>query len=171
MSVYEINYDIAVQQHTPVRLRKLRRLAWLRTLVAGVVSVYDMFMEARSRSNYYLAHNSQVCYMEAALNDTFDPTLRRIFIEDGPFLDPTYTYLVPEDAEFPLALDSELPGPLLYDAPIWLYTDVETSVLGVQFIVYYPGGVGFTFDMNRMKALIGKYRLPSKRNYQVLPNP
>lgn len=180
MSFYEIDYDLVVARHTPVRLRKPRRLAWLRTLVSGIVGVddilemvgvYDLFKEVRSSSNYYLAHNSQVCYMEAVLNDTFDPIDRLIKIEDGPFVDPIYTYLDPEGLEVPLAADdTEIALPPDYDAPVWLYTDVETGVLGVQFIVYFPeGSLWDDLDIDRAKALIGKYRLPSKRNYQLMP--
>ncbi len=182
MSFYEIDYGMVVSRHTPVRLRKPRRLAWLRTLVSGIVGVediaseiegvYDKFMSLRADANYYLVHNSQVCYMEAVLNDTFDNTLRRIYITDGPFVDPIYTYLTPEDHAVPLAADdAEIALPPDYDAPAWLYTDFETGVLGVQFIVYFPYAIwdDDEFDIDRAKALIGKYRLPSKRNYQLVP--
>lgn len=97
------------------------------------------------------------------MNDVFDTVLRRIYIADGPFYDPIFTYLVPEGTLSYLALDSELPGSLDYDAPLWMYIDEETSTVGVQFIVFYPEGL--IFNVDRMKALIAKYRLPSKREY------
>lgn len=170
MSVYDINYELVVKRHTPVRLRKPRRLAWMHTLVAGIVDIYTRFVALRSDANYYLAHNSQVCYMEAALNDAYDNGLRRVRIVDPFYIDPVYIYMAPEELEVPLALVSELPvSPDDYDAPVWLYMYSETSLFGVQFIVEYPDIPAFDeslgFDPDRMKALIGKYRLPSKRNY------
>ncbi len=166
MGVYDINYDIVTRQATPVRLRKPRRLAWLRVLASGVKYVYVLFMAYRTDTLYKLRHNSQVCYMEAVLNDAFDSVERRIYIDEGPEEDPIWLYLEEEEKDVWLALVSELPvDPDDYAAPTWLYTDMEMITTGAQFIVYYPEGLAF--DLARMRALINYYRLPSKYNYLI----
>lgn len=165
MGVYDIDFDKVVRLETPTRLRKSVRLAWLRVMVWCVKFLYGLFVVFRNDRVYRMAHNSQVCYMEAVLNDAFDPDLRRIYIDDPEYVDPVYVYLPPEELPVWLATDIELPV-MDYEAPVPLYVDSEISVSGPQFIVYYP--VDLTIDEDRMRALINKYRLASKANYLIL---
>ncbi len=169
MGYWDIDWDIVVRDETPVDLRKPKRLAWLRVLVWPVKFIYNLLLQFRLNTIYYLTHSSQVCYMEAALNDVFDNDERRIYIADGPFKDPVPLYLDAEaDKEVPLAEDSELPVSE-YDAPVYLYTDAETAELGAQFIVYYPAVLALDAgQLIRMRALVDRYRLPSKHNYQLI---
>lgn len=165
MSFYIIDFNKLAKERARIMKRKPKRLAWTRVLVSGVKNLYVQFLSFRTERLYYLSHNSQVCYMEAALNDMFDNTLRRIYISDGPYEDPVYLYLDSEEAPVYLAEESELPVGE-YEAPTYLPTDVETAELGYQFIVNYPDGL--VFDVERMKALINRYRLPSKWNYSIV---
>ena len=165
MGVYDIDFDKVVQLETPTRLRKSVRLAWLRVLVWCVKFLYNLFVVFRTDRVYRMAHNSQVCYMEAVLNDAFDSDLRRIYIEDPEYVDPVYVYLPDEELPVWLATDIELPV-IDYEAPVPLYVDSEISVSSPQFIVYYPADL--TIDLDRMRALINKYRLASKANYLIL---
>lgn len=165
MGFYDIDTAKVIKQSVPVRLRKIIRLAWLGVLLYGVQRVYELFMLFRADRMYWVSHNSQVCYMEAALNDLFDNELRRIYIADGAHFDPVYVFMDTEEHPVWLATDGELPLSE-YDAPVYLPTDIETYDMGYQFIVYYP--VGLVFDMARMRALVNKYRLPSKWNYDIV---
>lgn len=164
MGFYIVDFNKSLKEYLPVRKRTAKRLAWLRTLLAGIKYIYTKFLLFRSERLYYLSHNSQVCKMEGALNDTFDNTLRRIYISDGPYEDPVYIYLDSEESPVFLAEDSELPV-LGYDAPTYLPTDAETAELGFQFIVFYPDGL--VFDMEHMKAKVNQFRLPSKWNFSI----
>ena len=164
MGSFDVNYDVLRVQLLPVRLRKDRMKAWIKCLISPVKYLYDLYKLFRAAKLYDLAHNSQVCYMEAALNDVFDPEARRIYISDGEYEVPTFVYTVPEERTLYLATDGELPL-IDYDAPIYLNLDSETYVMGWQFIVYYPAGL--VFDMARLKAIVNRYRLPSKKNYDV----
>lgn len=167
MGFFDVEYDVLRVQLLPVRLRKAVHKAWIQCLIAPVVYLYSLYMLFRTAKLYDLAHNSQICYMEAAFNDAFDNTLRRIYIGDGEYIDPVYLYTIPEELEVPLALESELPV-MAYDAPAWLYTEPETYAVSVQFVVYYPADLtDIPADMPRFRAVVDKYRLASKYNYTV----
>lgn len=164
MGFFDVNYDTLRTQLLPVRLRKQNLKAWLNCLIAPVRWLYDRFRRNRVANLYDLAHNSQVVYMEAALNDTFDPVGRGIRIEDGPYEDPLFVYLPPELEPLWLGLDSEA-GAMPFATPVPLFTSAETSSMGYAFIVKVPAAV--LFDAGRMKALIDKYRIAGRNIYQV----
>ena len=171
MGLFDIIYNNLPPLLMPVRLRKPLHKAWLRTLVNGsVLQLYNSFFANREANIYYLAHNSQVCYMEAALNDTFDDTLRRIFISDPHYIVPFYLYLDIEMVNAFLALDSEI-GTVTYDAPIYLYTEAEMSTGIAGFIVNLPLVLGIISDVNmynQLAALVNRYRLPGKSDWTVV---
>lgn len=169
MGFFNIDYDSLVPQLAPVRLRKAATLSWLRVLVSPVKWLYGLFKTARKDNLYYLSHDGQVCYLEAVLNDTFDPLTRGIYITDGPFRDPLFLYLDPELKPLWLGLISEI-GSTSYPDPEVLYTDVETYGLGVCFIVHVPVAVasGIGYDVLRLKALVDRYRLVGRSNYTVV---
>ncbi len=164
MGFYDIDIAKVIRHHTPVRLRKTMRLAWLGVLLYGVQRLYDLFMIFRSDRLYRLTHNSQVCYMEAVLNDLFDSVDRRIYIDDGVFIDPEWLYLTTEERPIWLAVDAADVG-TVYDSPTYLYTTDETIDRAPMFVVKYP--LGLLFDEAKMRALIDRYRLPSRRVYTI----
>lgn len=164
MGLFDVNYDNVVWYALPVRLRKVVQYAWLRCLITPVKWLAQMFRANRTGNLYRLAHNSQVVYLEAALNDTFDSISRRIYIADGPFRDPLYTYLVPEEKPLWIGLISET-GTTIYPDPEVLYTDMETAVMGIGFIVMIPAAI--TFNMARLKAMVDLYRLAGRTNYTI----
>ena len=164
MSIFDIDYDLLVWQLLPVRLRKAAHFAWLKLLATPVKWIHGLFKENRDKNLYMLAHNSQVVYMEQALNDTFDGINRGIYIVDGPFKDPLFTYLDPESKPIWLGLVSEA-GTTTYTDPLVLYTTSETVLLGIGFVVKVPATV--SFDPDRMKAMINLYRLSGRSRYDV----
>jgi len=171
MSVYDVDIDVVSDLNVPVRLRQQVMTAWLRVLVSPVVYLQGQFNAFKASTLYYLGHNSQVCYMQAALNDTFDPVDRGIFISDGPYEDPIYSYLDDEDKPVFIDLDSEVGDSVIPDPdPVPLYTDIETYSLGVQFVVNVPSAVAGMpgYDVNYLRGLVNKYRLPGKNNYTVV---
>jgi hypothetical protein len=165
MGFFDINYDTLRVQLLPVRLRKANMKAWTRCLVVPVKWLYNLFMASRTENLYFLAHNSQVVYLEGVLNDVFDPVSRGIYIEDGLYEDALFTYLDTESQPQWLGLVSEA-GSTTYPVPQVLYTSAETATLGNAFVVNVP--VAIVFDLNRMNALIDKYRIAGKNIYQVV---
>ena len=169
MGFFDIDYDSLVQQLLPVRLRQSVMIAWLKALVSPVKWLYNLFKAKRKSNLYLLAHDGQVCYLEAALNDAFDPITRGIYITDGPFKDPLYLYLDTEVKPVWLGLISE-EGTTTYPDPEILFTDTETYALGICFIVHVPMlvAIGAGYDVIRLKALVDLYRLPGRYSYSVV---
>lgn len=171
MSLFDVDYDVLVRQLMPVRLRLLKSLAWLKCLVAPVKSLHNLFRINREGNVYFLAHNGQVCYLEAVLNDIFDNLHRNIFISDPAYFDPIYIY---EDIEIKpvyIDMDSEIGTSVISPPdPIPCYLDDEVYAgSGISFIINVPlivyGDPGF--DLNRLKALADKYKLVG-RSYTVV---
>ena len=161
------DFNVIVWQKLPVRLRQAVQYAWLKVLVSPVVYLYNLFKINRDTNIYGLGINSQVCYLEKVLNDTFDLTPRRIFITDGEYHDPLAVYLVPETKPVWLGLVSE-EGGTTYPDPEPLYLDSESySISGVQFIVHVPTAV-YAGHENRLKAVVNKDRLVGKKNWIVV---
>jgi hypothetical protein len=169
MPLFDVDYGSAgsgtpdiTWQSMPVRLRREIHWAWLKALIAPTKWLYNIFKTNRTRNLYILAHNSQVCFLEAVLNDTFDPVGRGIYISDGPFFDPDFIYRDDEDKPLFIDLDSEIGSHIIPDPdPVPLYTDDEVfSLSSFSFIINIP--VAVVFDPDRLGALVNFYKLASK---------
>ncbi len=162
--MFDVDFNILIWQLLPVRLRQPLQYAWMRCLVTPVNWLYGQFKSFRSTNLYNLAHNGQVCYLEAALNDVFDPVSRGIYISDGPYVDPVYLYRRSEGKPVYLSRRSEV-GSTPYDAPTYLYRRSETFTGGsASFIVNVPSAL--TFDSSRMKGVLTN-KLPGK-TYKIV---
>lgn len=146
--MYNLNIDKLLVLLTPTFLRKPKLIAWLRTLAMPLNKLLDDFKVHRERDLYNLAHNSQVCYLRKALNDEFDPQLRRIKIEDGKQKQRLYIY--PRSANKPL-----------YLGKVFLYQRGDYIDSGVDFIVVLPKNL--TYDKYKLEALVNFYKLAGKR--------
>ena len=169
MPFFDVDFDLLVWAYLPVRRRLTAWMAWLRALLSPLRGLHILFTSFRTDNLYYLAHNGQVCFLEAVLNDTFDNVSRGIFISDPVYHDPLFLYRRTELNPLWLGRRSEV-GATPYPDPEWFYTDAEVYLLTVDtFIVNVPSAI--TLDTNtisRMKALIDKYRLVSKKNYSIV---
>ncbi len=166
MGLFDVDYDFLNWTYLPVRRRVADTVAWLRALTSPVRRLNTRFRALRVETLYFLAHNGQVCYLEAALNDVFDAEERRIFISDPEYRDPVYLFRTNEERPVYLSLSSELPV-VGYDAPRYLYLNSELyNGSGVQFIVNVPAAV--TYNEARLRALVNKYRLASKSNFEIV---
>lgn len=163
MSSYNVDFNVAIEDHLPVDDRLPKRKGWLRALMVGVKALHAEFMAYRAAVLYDLGHNSQVFSIQAALNDVFDPENRGIYISDGPNMEPLFEYTEAEDK--PLFEYTEAEA-----QPIYEYTDAETVLVGLQFIVYVPSAAAILpgYDVVRLRSIVDKYRLPGKNNYSVI---
>jgi hypothetical protein len=169
MPLFNPDYNFLIWTYLPVRRRLAAWVAWLGALVSPVRDFVSVAFQAFRNANLYtLSHDGQVCYLQAALNDTFDSTLRRIYISDPTYDDALFIYEVAELKPLWLGLVSE-EGTTSYPDPEWLWLTGEAYALtGVQFIVKVPLVVFVALNMHQIKALIDKYRLPSKKNYSIV---
>ena len=147
-AMYNFNIDKLLVLLTPTFLRKRKLVAWLRTLAMPLNKLLDDFKEHRERDLYNLTHNSQVCYLRKALNDEFDPQLRRIKIEDGTRNIRRYIY------------QRNVNRPL-YLGRMFLYLRGNYIDGGVDFVVVLPRGL--EYDKYKLEALVNFYKLAGKR--------
>ena len=130
---YSIDINKLTTLLTPTFLRREKLSAWLRALHYPLIKVADDFNVNRNANLYNLAHNGQVCYLRAALNDRFDISRRRIKILEGNRYKRYYIYRQSYD-----------------------YADT-----GVDFIVLVPARL--IYNEYEMTALVEFYKLAGKR--------
>ncbi len=145
---FNIDYSRLAILLTPTFLRKARLMAWLRSLVSPINNLYNNWFGFRLRNVYKLGHNGQVVYLRAALNDSFDPSERRIIIIDGNKFKRKFIYTNPEQKP-------------TFLGKIFLNRSSDFADTGVDFIVGIPDGL--VFNQIDMEALINFYKLASKR--------
>lgn len=154
VNIYNIDFTKLVKWWTPLPLRKTFWLTLLGVLVYPIVQLYQLFLLYRTAVLYDLMITPQVCYLESLLNERYDFTLRRIFIDDVVEQAPLYIY---EDAETkPIDLYT-----VAEDSPVDLYTDTEGGDYADDFIVWVP--VALTFDPIEMRSLVQLKRLPGMK--------
>ena len=143
---YDIDFPKLADWLTPRWLTKEAFRIFLKACMYPLVLIHNAFIRYRNAKLYEIAINYQVCYMEAFLNDRFDFTLRRIYIEDAETVEQLYMYTRDEERPINLYERSE-------DSPVPLYTRGE--VLGDlvnDFIVWVP--IGCVYDEPEMRAMI-----------------
>lgn len=128
-------------------------LAFVQALITPIVNLFNDFIGYKNFTVYWLGINSQVCFMEKALNDKYDPSLRRIEIVDGIEFDSVPLYLKVENK--PVVLYKKGEG-----APLILYTKMETQIFTSDFIVLVP--MDINFNNREMRAFIDTFRTPAK---------
>lgn len=151
---FNVNWKKLAVLLTPTFLRGEKMTAWLELIIEGVNQVHYQWLQLRKNNIYSLAHNSQVCYLRAALNDRFDNEQRRIIILDGNKYSRKYIYTDAEQKPKFLGI-------------IFIHGDEDYQDTGVDFIVSVPNDI--FFSEAEMTSLIDFYKLASKR-YKIIRN-
>lgn len=149
MKHYGIDFKYLALALTPSVLRNYLQMAFQSLLISPVSRLARLFEIYRGDTNYRIRHNGQVCYLRAVLNDMFDPTLRRITIED---LDPMSELVIWQRKE---------------NRPVMLgqirINRRGFGVNGYDFVVICPIALRSAIDENRMRTILNQYKLASKR--------
>lgn len=149
-NIYDINYNKLTGWVTPDPLRKTKLLRLLGLLISPIVSLYQTFLLYRSAKLYTLKITPQKCYLELLLNDRYDFTLRRIYIDDSSDKPPLYIYQ-----------HAELKPKFIYrrseNNPRYIYTTGESGDIKNDFIVFVP--LDISFELAEMISLLKVYKL------------
>ncbi len=153
---YRIDINLLVWLLLSFQMRKPKIAAFIFSLVSPLKSLHFKWRKYREDNLYNLQHNGQVCYLRKALNDQFDPTLRRIRIGAATRRDTVYIFKENEEQNEPHAYTED------EDGTIWIFTEGETEDGGADFVVYVPTDIVSRQDYE-LRALIDFYKLGGKR--------
>jgi len=148
----------------PLNLRKEKVIAWLKVYVSLIKIMMDNFAIYREEKLFFIAHNSQVIYLEHILNHRFNPNQNTqdpnyvgngIYIDDGQSSDEVYIYNTSEAASDTFLHNSSETS----FTEVYLYNASQTQSY-VGFIINVPNS--FNVNENELKALVNRLKLAGK---------
>ncbi|MBN8834558.1 MAG: hypothetical protein ABS68_00310 [Niastella sp. SCN 39-18] len=149
-NIFNINWNVIATWFVPKKIRKPFLLSWVWVLVYPFSTLHQQFLLFRKAKLYHLMITSQKCWLERLLNDRYDSTERRIYIDDLPDTPPVYIFRRDENKPLALYRRSE-------NRPVYLYTRNETEQDTDYFIVWVP--VSLVFNKPEMTSLVKIYKL------------
>ncbi|MFC4262483.1 hypothetical protein ACFOWM_06325 [Ferruginibacter yonginensis] len=147
---YLIDWKKFIEQLLPNDLTNGFMLQWLLVLTKPFRKVHDAFLVFRKAIIYELTITPQVCYLEKLLNDRFDFTDRRIYIDDGVDKPPKYIYVNAE-------LKPQFIRRRAEASPVFIYTRSEIGALSNDFIVFIP--LTLMVDLNEVVSVLKSKKL------------
>ncbi len=157
MRILNWNIPQFILDKLPSNKQKSIQIAWISSLLQPIANIYNGFKTFYLNTAEKLKYNGQVIILEQLLNDTFDNTARRIFIQNANETDFIDTiYFASEGApETDIFYESE------GEPPIYAYYETEAKG-SVEFYVFVP--IGLVYDAATMNSLINRYKLVTKRH-------
>lgn len=149
------------------RLALLTLPSWLRRplagalIYAGVSPLGRLLQELRayrSATSYRLRHNGQVCKLCGALNDEFDPGLRRIEIEDSDSVGNREAAAV-----WLRDMDRWVMVPRRGAGAVSIHREGFNGTSGYDFWVTVPEELWTAETETRLRAILNMYKLAGKR--------
>ena len=148
--MFKINFTKLVQWLIPTWLRQANIVLFLLAANCALRETYNTFVIYRDSVNYQLAHNGQVCYLQAMLNDFFDAEERRISVVDFTAYGTTFFW---EETDIPHLVN------MGDDHIIFFFADD----VGVDFTVQLPSAVVWDIPtLAYLKAKVNEYKLAGK---------
>lgn len=159
---YNVNYSLLALLLLPTFLRKEMITALVSSFVKPLEDLHSEFLSYVYSLDAHAY--SQVCYMQALLNDEFDYNERRIKVRTAP-IDFDCYLLWKENQDKPILISGE--GSAGF-APYLLSTDGQTGSNNIDFEVVLPASFHLSTDEERrMKTLVNKHKLASKK-YRIV---
>lgn len=151
---YNIDFDRLILLLLPTFLRKPVLFGYIKAVISPVASLHYKWKQMRADNIKKLSYNCQRCYLRGALNDKYDPDLRRIFIGDTLEIDQDYIYTPAENLD-------------VYLGVLYLEQDFNYSNSIVDFLVNVPIEI-LNEKTNEITATINFYNLSGK-TFKILP--
>ena len=129
-NVYNISWSNFIILNLPVQLRKSRLIKLIEVFFKPLILLHSEFLVFRIQSLYKVNHNSQICYLQAVLNDSFDPQ-RGIKIENATLKEPLWFYEPEENAPVYFYEESD-------NKPVYFQEESDFAGDGVDFTVIVP---------------------------------
>lgn len=150
----------------PTFLRKPLLQALVGSTTRALQQTHINFGKYRTDVDYRRNHNGQVCYLQAALNDTLDSESRRIKITDTHRTVPVLFY--PEQAEKPVVFSKEIPTlahPVLFGRESLFGENKQDFEVSVPIDIFVVGQNSYSRLPNEIIArnILNRYKLAGKR--------
>ena len=165
-NVYNINWRKFIIENLEVDLRRVKTVKWLEVLFKPIIWLHIEFLAFRIQALYKVNHNSQICYLQAVLNDSFDNIQRRIIIRNATLREPLWFY-EPEENKPVVFYEPE------DNKPVYFREESEFIGDGADFLVLVPIDLKpsnateeIAFKI-KMEGLIDYYKLYVK-NYLII---
>ncbi|HUH35152.1 MAG TPA: hypothetical protein VL022_04900 [Moheibacter sp.] len=148
---FALNVDRLVILLLPILWRKPKMVAFLQALASPIKLIHYDWKVMRVNNLYRIRHNWMKCYLQAALNDEFDPEKRRITIDEPEIFANKYIYTFGESKP-------------KYLGKMYLRTHQENSGNGIDFTVNMNGAFANTYDI---RALVDYYKMDGPK-YKII---
>lgn len=143
----------------PIRLRKQKFLLFMRVIFTPLNYVQTLFNQFFNNIKNDLSFTGQVIYLEHLLNDKFDNSLRRIYIDEASNIEELFVFQSNESDELTHIYQyNENP------AEHYLFSNMEIESDN-DFTIVLP--IGLSFDINYLTAIVNRYKTASVR-YNIL---
>lgn len=157
MSKYDIKFKRLALLLLPTFLRRPGIASLCYAAAAALSYLHAQFVTARDDDNYRLGHNGQVCYLRAALNDSFDPQQRRITITEN-------TGNANNNRVFMRDADQSRLVPMREDASaIIINRRGFGGISDYDFWINIPYALYGKIETTHLRAVANNYKLASKR--------
>ncbi|WP_417366913.1 hypothetical protein [Flavobacterium beibuense] len=157
---FDADFNRIAVEFLPSGLRKPALSAFVQSVIKPITKLNYTWSQNRLSTIYKLEHTGQVCYLRKALNDNFDPELRRIYIGNGNVNQTPYIYTEAE-------AQNQFTGTEAEETTFYLRTEAETADTGLDFIVWVPETI-LNEQFYGLHALVDFYKAGGKR-YNILP--
>lgn len=147
---YSVNFQKVAWNYIPVVFRQLALMQFMYSVLRPLTNAHYAWRLYRESNIYKLSHNGQKCYLEKALNDSFDQEQRRIYI-DGSGGNSTRTYIYTSAEDRPKYLGT-----------FFLRNILEFADTGADFTVFVPSAIMMSQNY-QVRALLDFYKLGGKR--------
>lgn len=157
MGKYDINAKRLALLLLPTFWRKPGFAALAYAAVSPLQWLHTQFVLWKRDAEYRVQKNGQVCHLRAVLNDMFDPIARRITITEEA-AEAGALMLRKREEEQALLLPRRETGRAFI-----INRRGFGGVNGYDFWVNIPIALYGTVDVSRLRAIVGTYKLASRR--------
>ncbi len=140
-------------------LRQPKTEAYMTVLLQPLQSLNTLFIALAASIRYKMSINGQVVYLEHYLNDSFDPILRRIYIDDplGQNITPIIIFNKVEQQATQLIYNKS------ENVPNAAAVHNKIQIASVDFVVYIPTMISSIAISVQINSLVNHYRIAGKR--------
>lgn len=149
-NIVKLSYIMAI----PL-LRTASVLAMLKACVLPLEELRGELLLKRQDVNYWMGITPQKCYLEKALNDTFDTIQRRIFLSNTSGIDMQLIHT--DAADMPVII-----GQNTSDQYMLIHNNAGYTGGGINFVVNLNGLILNNYQTLQLTAIVNRYKLADK---------